>query len=149
MYTLIENFCLGLRRLEIFGRARTARRGWVTALAEGEEDRIEEGMTLGDDDGTAGPAQDGAMRWNRERWEAQIKELAGGGTKLVVPATPEIDALRPKSPVRGGSANANAGMMNGPPGGPSGSPMQVPMAMAGPAPGVGGGGGGMEDAELS
>ncbi|KAJ2974968.1 hypothetical protein NUW54_g11806 [Trametes sanguinea] len=27
MYTLIENFCLGLRRLEIFGRARTARRG--------------------------------------------------------------------------------------------------------------------------
>ena len=52
MYTLIENFCLGLRRLEIFGRARTVRRGWVTALADGEEDRIEEGMTLGADDGT-------------------------------------------------------------------------------------------------
>ena len=34
MYTLIENFCLGLRRLEIFGRARTLRRGWVSALAE-------------------------------------------------------------------------------------------------------------------
>ena len=25
MYTLLENFCLGLRRLEIFGRARTVR----------------------------------------------------------------------------------------------------------------------------
>ena len=84
MYTLIENFCLGLRRLEIFGRARTARRGWVTALAEGEEERIEEGMTLGDDD----DAQEGAMRWNRETWEARIKDLAGGGQRLVVPVTP-------------------------------------------------------------
>ncbi|KAI0717767.1 MT-A70-domain-containing protein [Cerioporus squamosus] len=137
MYTLIENFCLGLRRLEIFGRARTARRGWVTALAEGEEDRIEEGMTLGEDDGT-NEVQEGAMRWNRERWEAQVKELAGGSTKLVVPVTPEIDALRPKSPVRGGSSNTNAGMMNH--SGPTSSPMQVPMSMTGPSPGGMGGG---------
>ena len=82
MYTLIENFCLGLRRLEVFGRARTARRGWVTALAEGEEERIEEGMALGDDD----DPQDGAMRWDRERWEARVKELVEG-PRLVVPPT--------------------------------------------------------------
>ncbi|KIP10153.1 hypothetical protein PHLGIDRAFT_39604, partial [Phlebiopsis gigantea 11061_1 CR5-6] len=37
MYTLIENFCLGLRRLELFSRARTLRRGWVSALQDGEE----------------------------------------------------------------------------------------------------------------
>ncbi|EIW76676.1 MT-A70-domain-containing protein, partial [Coniophora puteana RWD-64-598 SS2] len=38
MYTLIENFCLGTRRLEIFGRARSSlRRGWVSALLDGEE----------------------------------------------------------------------------------------------------------------
>ena len=82
MYTLIEHFCLGLRRLEIFGRARTARRGWVTALAEGEEERIEEGMSLGDED----DLQDGAMRWDRERWEASIKELVEG-PKIVVDTT--------------------------------------------------------------
>ncbi|KAI0030836.1 MT-A70-domain-containing protein, partial [Vararia minispora EC-137] len=29
MYTLIENFCLGTRRLEIFARAHSVRRGWV------------------------------------------------------------------------------------------------------------------------
>ncbi|KAJ7441436.1 hypothetical protein FB451DRAFT_1191064 [Mycena latifolia] len=34
LYTLIENFCLGTPRLEVFGRARSSlRRGWVTALA--------------------------------------------------------------------------------------------------------------------
>ncbi|KAI0668886.1 MT-A70-domain-containing protein [Trametes maxima] len=114
MYTLIENFCLGLRRLELFGRARTARRGWVTVLAEGEEERIEEGMSL-DDLGT-----DGAMRWNKDRWDARLKELASGG-KPVVPVTPEIDALRPKSPVRGGSSNPNSGMLSTPgSGGPVG-----------------------------
>ncbi|KAJ7279036.1 MT-A70-domain-containing protein [Mycena rebaudengoi] len=37
MYTLIENFCLGTRRLEIFGRAASSiRRGWVTALGPGQ-----------------------------------------------------------------------------------------------------------------
>lgn len=90
-YTLIENFCLGLRRLEIFGRARTLRRGWVTALAEGEEESLDvrsqaEGST----------AQDQAMdddlevlvKWDRESWESKIKELVPPGTvKLVVPMT--------------------------------------------------------------
>ncbi|KIM81933.1 hypothetical protein PILCRDRAFT_29225, partial [Piloderma croceum F 1598] len=34
MYTLIENFCLGTRRLEIFGKARSSlRRGWVCVLS--------------------------------------------------------------------------------------------------------------------
>ncbi|KAF9554800.1 MT-A70-domain-containing protein, partial [Agrocybe pediades] len=37
MYTLIENFCLGMRRLEIFGRLSSLRRGWVTVLAPGQE----------------------------------------------------------------------------------------------------------------
>ena len=95
MYTLIENFCLGLRRLEVFGRARTARRGWVTALAEGEEERIEEGMALGDDD----DPQDGAMRWDRERWEARVKELIEG-PRLVVPPTAGASVALCSSPAR-------------------------------------------------
>ncbi|KAJ7875398.1 MT-A70-domain-containing protein [Mycena olivaceomarginata] len=81
MYTLIENFCLGTRRLEVFGRASSSlRRGWVTALAPGQEDRL---------------PQDG------------LPTLANGG-KTVVPMTPEIDALRPKSPFRPGAQNANS-----------------------------------------
>ena len=52
------------------------------ACAEGEEERIEEGMALGDDD----DPQDGAMRWDRERWEARVKELVEG-PRLVVPPT--------------------------------------------------------------
>ncbi|KAF9264563.1 MT-A70-domain-containing protein [Marasmius fiardii PR-910] len=41
MYTLIENFCLGTRRLELFGRATSSlRRGWVTVLNEAEEEEL-------------------------------------------------------------------------------------------------------------
>ncbi|KAH9948483.1 MT-A70-domain-containing protein [Amylocystis lapponica] len=92
-YTLIENFCLGLRRLELFARARSARRGWVSALADGEP-----------------PPPAPAQHWAREAWEARVRDLAPGA-RAVVPMTPEIDALRPKSPMRGGPANAggNAG----------------------------------------
>jgi len=45
-----------------------------------------------------------ATRWIQESWEEGIKELSGTG-KSVVPMTPEIDALRPKSPVRGGQSS--------------------------------------------
>lgn len=83
MYTLIENFCLGLRRLELFGRARSLRRGWVSALAEGEEGSIpseQSGDISMEDDETP-------VRWNREAWEAKMKERAVHGGKLVVPMT--------------------------------------------------------------
>lgn len=50
MYTLVESFCLGARRLEIFGRRRPGhqlRRGWVTVLLGddgdmGAVDRVDE-----------------------------------------------------------------------------------------------------------
>ncbi|GJE89455.1 MT-A70-domain-containing protein [Phanerochaete sordida] len=110
MYTLIENFCLGLRRLEIFGRARTLRPGWVSALAEGEEARIED--ALGED--AQMEDEDSPVKWDRESYEAGLRELATkAGGKFVVPMTNEIDALRPKSPVRGGppSSSSNMGAM--------------------------------------
>ena len=87
-YTLIENFCLGLRRLEIFGRARTLRRGWVTALAEGEEESVSvqsQGDALGQDE-VMDDEVDKPVRWNRESWEAKVRELVPpGAAKLVVP----------------------------------------------------------------
>jgi len=66
MYTLIENFCLGTRRLEIFGRARSSlRRGWVTALLDGDEQRVSGGEMAPDVEGG-----EGAVRWEKEGWEA-------------------------------------------------------------------------------
>ncbi|CAK5270972.1 unnamed protein product [Mycena citricolor] len=111
MYSLIENFCLGTRRLELFGRAPTSlRRGWVTALASGQESRL--GL---DPDGTGTVySEEGAVArpWNLESWDADIKVLAAGG-RMVVPTTSEIDALRPKSPVRPGSLQAQANHVPG------------------------------------
>ncbi|KAJ6542702.1 MT-A70-domain-containing protein [Mycena capillaripes] len=109
MYTLIENFCLGTRRLELFGRAPSSlRRGWVTALAPGQETRLPTEGTVYSEDGVL------ASRWDREAWDNDIKTLANGG-KTVVPMTPDIDALRPKSPFRPGTQNGGAN-----PGGPVG-----------------------------
>ncbi|KAL1738601.1 MT-A70-domain-containing protein, partial [Schizophyllum fasciatum] len=97
MYTLIENFCLGLRRLELFGRAPASlRRGWLTVLAPGQERHIPPGLALH----VPGAAGGEATRWaGREPWTAAIRALAEG-PRAVVPMTSDIDALRPKSPVR-------------------------------------------------
>jgi hypothetical protein len=101
MYTLVENFCLGMRRLEIFGKAPASlRRGWVTVLAEGNSVNTHNLEVDG-----------GSAPWDKESWENGIKALANGG-KCVVPMTAEIDALRPKSPFRaagGGLAGLTGG----------------------------------------
>ncbi|KAJ7075772.1 MT-A70-domain-containing protein [Mycena belliarum] len=111
MYTLIENFCLGTRRLELFGRAPASlRRGWVTALAPGQ-------------DVPPGRNAAGAVRWDRAAWEADIRAFAGGG-KAVVPTSGEIDALRPKSPFRPGAQQAGAGGGGGARRGPQGMGQQ-------------------------
>ena len=137
MYTLIENFCLGLRRLEIFGKRSSLRRGWVTVLAPGQEESLPyttdgsgkfpvdaPAMVVGDENDADESAHLNqlmyATRWLQSTWDEGIKELTNTGaaisatntvgglsmgmstSKSVVPMTAEIDALRPKSPVRGG-----------------------------------------------
>jgi len=88
MYTLIENFCLGTRRLELFGHLHSLRPGWVT---------------LGDFDlPLVGTLE--ARVWDRGWWELELQKYSGG--RAVVPNTAEIDALRPKSPVRNNGASA-------------------------------------------
>ena len=130
MYTLIENFCLGIRRLEVFGRPSSLRRGWVTVLGQGQEEHLQ---AL--EDGTvhvAGSEGGRGTLWNKEAWDEGIKEFSNGG-KPVVPMTSEIDALRPKSPVRGGDrANQQGASGTG----------QGPTNVGGGAGGGGVGGGG-------
>ena len=82
MYTLVENFCLGLRRLELFARGKTLRRGWVSVLAEGEEERVQD-IVEDDDEGMAQ-----ARLWDKDVWERELKDLAKvSGGKMVVPMT--------------------------------------------------------------
>lgn len=83
MYTLVENFCLGLRRLELFARGKTLRRGWVSVLAEGEEERVQD-IVVEDD----GDVITQTRTWDKEVWEKEVKELAkGSGGRMVVPMT--------------------------------------------------------------
>ena len=83
MYTLVENFCLGLRRLELFARGKTLRRGWVSVLAEGEEERVQD-VFLEDD----GEYVTQARVWEKEVWEKEVKDLAKGSSgRMVVPMT--------------------------------------------------------------
>ncbi|KAF8438546.1 MT-A70-domain-containing protein [Boletus edulis BED1] len=109
-YALIENFCLGTRRLEIFGRARSSlRRGWVSVLAEGEHELVPELAR-----NRAPCIPDGARPWDKDGWEEVTRKLAAlGGGKCVVPNTQEIETLRPKSPVRSGPLPGGGGVSGG------------------------------------
>ncbi|KAG2143861.1 MT-A70-domain-containing protein [Suillus cothurnatus] len=104
MYTLIENFCLGTRRLELFGRARSSlRRGWVTVLTASD------GAKVGEHARTA--EGDVVHLWNKDSWEEATRHLASlAGGKCVVPNSQEIDALRPKSPMRSGNSGMSGGV---------------------------------------
>ena len=147
MYTLVENFCLGLRRLELFARARSLRRGWVSVLAEGEEmhvPAVQAQARAGDAQLSLSPEQqleagtnalgqelsvDRAERWDQDKWETSMRAWLQNG-RAVVPMTPgtylilkinapaliwrtsglEVDALRPKSPMRGGGGGGGGGV---------------------------------------
>ena len=109
MYTLVENFCLGLRRLELFARARSLRRGWVSVLADGEEAHVpavqallrandahahQLSLSLSPeqlDGGTNVLGQelsvDRAERWDQDKWEATMRTWLQNG-RAVVPMTP-------------------------------------------------------------
>lgn len=93
MYTLIENFCLGLRRLEIFGRPYSLRPGWVTCGDfELTPDLIDE---------------TGARDWDQNVFENELPRDGLG--RAVVPMSQEIDILRPKSPNRGHASQGSQG----------------------------------------
>ena len=103
IYTLVENFCLGLRRLELFARARSLRRGWVSVLADGEETHVQAVQSLRAADAQLSPEQlldgtttnvlgqelgvDRAERWDQDKWESAMRAWLQNG-RAVVPMTP-------------------------------------------------------------
>ncbi|KAF8762041.1 Oxysterol-binding protein [Rhizoctonia solani] len=86
MYSLIENFCLGTRRLEIFGKLTSLRRGWVTVLAAnaGTPPKEQEGT---DDNNEPAPVQ-----WDKATWETSVHRENG---KYIVPNSQATIFRRP------------------------------------------------------
>lgn len=105
LYQIIENFCLGTRRLELFGRNRNLRRGWLTV-----------GLELGPDapgwpaDGRVHrhdlPSPTEAVHHAHKYVKAEYDAYFGvdpPGCELrnrcnLVPYMHEVDQLRPRSP---------------------------------------------------
>lgn len=85
LYETIEHFCLGRRRLELFGLDRNLRDGWLT---------LGRGLTTSNWNKAAFLSWfDGDGAW------PQVMGYVGG---KLLGSIPEIDLLRPKSPVRQG-----------------------------------------------
>jgi hypothetical protein len=82
MYSLIENFCLGARRLEIFGRASSLRRGWVTC---------------GDlDDAAYELEKSNGRAWDRELYESDIRQALTNGRAIVPSSAGEVTHIHHK-----------------------------------------------------
>ena len=92
LYTLIENFCMGTRRIELFGRNHNLRRGWLTVGAEIGRDYP--GLPSG------------AMRYEKEKYDSHFGVDPPGcqlkDRQNVLPYSAETENLRPKSPVPNG-----------------------------------------------
>jgi len=85
LYETIEHFCLGRRRLELFGRDRNLRDGWLT---------LGNGLTTDNwDKETYLKWFEGDIQW------PEAKDFKGG---KLLGSVAEIETLRPKSPVRPG-----------------------------------------------
>lgn len=85
LYETIEHFCLGRRRLELFGSDRNLRDGWLTLGRSLTFNNWNKSIYLG--------YFEGDKRW------PEVQNCHGG---KLLGSIPEIDSLRPKSPVRPG-----------------------------------------------
>jgi len=85
LYETVEHFCLGRRRLELFGLDRNMRDGWLT---------LGRGLT------TSNWNKSAYLSWfeGNGTWP-EVQNYSGG---RLLGSIPEIDQLRPKSPVRQG-----------------------------------------------
>jgi len=88
LYDIIERFCMGRKRIELFGCAHNLRPGW---------------LTIGDSNGGIPKSSNyDAMYYN-----SLFSNTPNTNTPRYVPSTNEIEQLRPKSPIRNNSKNSN------------------------------------------
>jgi hypothetical protein len=98
LYHIIEHFAQGRRRLELFGEDHNIRPGWLTLGAS---------LSGSSFDAAAYAEQFGGAA-------AQGEWLGPGGNPQpgapwLLGSTPEIEELRPRSPLRGGGHGGNSG----------------------------------------
>lgn len=129
LYQIIENFCLGTRRLELFGRNRNLRRGWLTiglelgptAPAWPTDGRValpNTGLPVLQENGLDEQLQAHLERLQLPRPYDKVEYDANFGVDRpgcdlrdrsnLVPFIEEVDHLRPKSPPPRGSNEAYA-----------------------------------------
>ena len=130
LYTIIENFCLGSRRLELFAAKSSARRGWVTVGPDDGGGGVGDGVGVGEEEvqpfdsvryGNYQEANKDEMgryvlpltqgefagappilEWQSFKSQVADTFVLLFSSFLTASAThAEIDHLRPKSPVRG------------------------------------------------
>jgi mRNA (2'-O-methyladenosine-N6-)-methyltransferase len=101
--TLIENFCLGTRRLHLYGSPRSLRRGWLTVpSASSPSFSAESPVPPVENEGSAEEQRErwGAPReWSREEWEGRWKRPLAPGSMVAEGKGPEllgkVDTLLP------------------------------------------------------
>ncbi|SJX66171.1 related to KAR4-transcription factor required for gene regulation in response to pheromones [Sporisorium reilianum f. sp. reilianum] len=127
LYQTIENFCLGTRRLELFGRNRNLRRGWLTIglevgpdapgwPTEGKVALPATGMPVLEESGSNDQLQAHLERLRIPRPYHKVEYDANFGVDRpgcdlrdrsnLVPYVEEVDQLRPKSPPPRGANDA-------------------------------------------
>ncbi|GJN93445.1 hypothetical protein Rhopal_006501-T1 [Rhodotorula paludigena] len=113
LQSLIENFCLGTRRLHLYGSPHALRRGWLTVSASPGVETYSRASHVAPveregDDGEQRERWGEPRAWKREEWEARWKrpgmvaaqQQQEGEVKVesLLPFVEELDNLRPKSP---------------------------------------------------
>eukprot|EP00923_Selenidium_pygospionis_P024351 GHVN01042241.1.p1 GENE.GHVN01042241.1~~GHVN01042241.1.p1 ORF type:complete len:489 (-),score=100.04 GHVN01042241.1:141-1391(-) len=104
IYDIIERFCLGRRRLELFGTDHNIRDGWVTigksiAVDNFQKDKYHSWVSVVPTSATGEIGGDEAT--TAEYCWPNVQDHRGGH---YVGTTDEIEHLRPKSPVRGATS---------------------------------------------
>jgi mRNA (2'-O-methyladenosine-N6-)-methyltransferase len=94
LYNLIENFCLGTRRLELFGTSKNLRPGWLTIG--------ENALPVASPESASSLAP---IRYQKEFFDSYFQSEAERSGANLVPTPAEIEALRPRSP--GGSKSVS------------------------------------------
>ena len=110
IYEPIENFCMGRRRLNVFGNDQTIRTGWITIGPDLTSSVFDKDEYLRELSGPA-PATlgDQPNALQDPRWANSETMLQFSTDNRLVGSTPEIERLRPRSPPAGRGGRGRGG----------------------------------------